>query len=162
MLGDAGRGFPGVRAHAQGPASRRQTRLLRVRQELEQATGSDGLGELIGIEYQGSEADEVRARVEVGDHIRQPFGIVHGGVYAALAESICSAATWLAVRGDGMVAMGQSNSATFLRPITEGHVNAVAQPPAPGPHDLGLGRGDERRRGAHLRPGTNDHCGPPG
>ena len=45
-----------------------------------------------------------------------------------IAESICSAATWLAVRGDGMAAMGQSNTATFLRPITEGHVNAVARP----------------------------------
>ena len=90
--------------------------------------GRDGLGELIGIEHQGSGAEEVRARVEVGDHIRQPAGLVHAGVYAALAESMCSAATWLAVRGDGMAAMGQSNSATFLRPITEGHVNAVARP----------------------------------
>ncbi|MEK6328428.1 MAG: PaaI family thioesterase [Actinomycetota bacterium] len=99
-----------------------------MRQEIEELPGGDGLGELIGIEYQDSEADEVRARVEVGDHIRQPFGIVHGGVYAVLAESICSAATWLAVHGDGMAAMGQSNGATFLRPITEGHVNAVARP----------------------------------
>ena len=90
--------------------------------------GGDGLGELIGIEYQEMGADEIRARVAVGDHIRQPVGLVHGGVYAALAESMCSAATWLAVRGDGMAAMGQSNSATFLRPITEGHVNAVARP----------------------------------
>ena len=90
--------------------------------------GRDGLGELIGIEYQEGEGEEVRARVEVGDHVRQPFGLVHGGVYAALAESMCSAATWLAVRGEEMVAMGQSNNATFLRPITEGHVNAVGRP----------------------------------
>jgi 1,4-dihydroxy-2-naphthoyl-CoA hydrolase len=90
--------------------------------------GRDGLGELIGIEYQEVLAEEIRARVEVGDHIRQPVGLVHGGVYAALAESICSAATWQAVHGDGMAAMGQANSATFLRPITEGHVNAVARP----------------------------------
>ena len=83
---------------------------------------------MIGIEYQGGGAEEVRARVEVDDHVRQPFGIVHGGVYAALAESMCSAATWQAVQGDGMAAMGQANSATFLRPITEGHVNAVASP----------------------------------
>ena len=99
-----------------------------MREELERATGGDGLGELIGIEYLQTGPDEVRARVEVGDHIRQPFGLVHGGVYAALAESMCSAATWLAVRGDGMAAMGQANSATFLRPITEGYVNAVARP----------------------------------
>jgi 1,4-dihydroxy-2-naphthoyl-CoA hydrolase len=90
--------------------------------------GRDGLGELIGIEYQETGADEVRARVEVSDHVRQPFGLVHAGVYAVMAESICSGATWLAVHGDGMAAMGQSNNATFLRPITEGHVNAVARP----------------------------------
>ncbi len=90
--------------------------------------GRDGLGELIGIEYLESGAEEVRARVEVTDDVRQPVGLVHGGVYAALAESICSAATWMAVRGDGMAAMGQANSATFLRPITEGYVNAVARP----------------------------------
>lgn len=90
--------------------------------------GGDGLGELIGIEYQETGPEEIRARIKVADHIRQPVGLVHGGVYSALAESMCSAATWLAVRGDGMAAMGQANSATFLRPITEGHVNAVARP----------------------------------
>ena len=97
-------------------------------QEAEKLPGRDGLGELIGLEYLETGADEVRARVEVTDRVRQPAGLVHGGVYAVIAESICSAATWLAVHGDGMAAMGQSNSATFLRPITEGHVNAVARP----------------------------------
>jgi 1,4-dihydroxy-2-naphthoyl-CoA hydrolase len=98
-----------------------------VREEAEELFGRDGLGELIGIEHQDSGAGEVRARVAVGDHIRQPVGLVHGGVYAALAESICSGATWQAVQGDGMNAMGQANSATFLRPITDGYVNAVAR-----------------------------------
>ena len=97
-------------------------------EEGEDLRGRDGLGELIGLEYLDASADEVRARVEVTDGVRQPAGLVHGGVYAAIAESICSAATWRAVHGDGMVAMGQSNSATFLRPITEGHVNAVGRP----------------------------------
>jgi 1,4-dihydroxy-2-naphthoyl-CoA hydrolase len=99
-----------------------------VPEEADDLLGRDGLGELIGLEYLDRSADEVRARVEVTDGVRQPVGLVHGGVYAAIAESICSAATWGAVHGDGMVAMGQSNSATFLRPITEGHVNAVARP----------------------------------
>jgi len=53
--------------------------------------------------------------------------LVHGGLYATLAESLCSAATYRAVSGDGMISMGQSNSTTFLRPITEGHVNALAR-----------------------------------
>lgn len=97
-------------------------------QEAENLPGRDGLGDLIGLEHLDAGADEVRARVEVTDAVRQPAGLVHGGVYGVIAESICSAATWLAVRGDGMAAMGQSNTATFLRPITEGHVNAVARP----------------------------------
>ena len=88
----------------------------------------DGLGELIGLEYLDMGSEEVRARLVVTDDVRQPAGLVHGGVFAAIAESMCSAATWLAVRDDGMAAMGQSNSATFMRPITEGHVNALARP----------------------------------
>jgi 1,4-dihydroxy-2-naphthoyl-CoA hydrolase len=99
-----------------------------VPQEAESLPGRDGLGDLIGLEYLDAGTDEVRARVEVTDAVRQPAGLVHGGVYAAIAESICSAATWQAVHGDGMIAMGQSNSTTFLRPITEGRVNAVARP----------------------------------
>jgi 1,4-dihydroxy-2-naphthoyl-CoA hydrolase len=91
-------------------------------------TGRDGLGDLIGLEYLDTSPDEVRARIAVTDEVRQPAGLVHGGVYAAMAESICSAATWLAVHEDGMAAMGQANNATFIRPITEGHVNAVARP----------------------------------
>jgi uncharacterized protein (TIGR00369 family) len=91
-------------------------------------SGRDGLGDLIGLEYLDTSPDEVRARIAVTDEVRQPAGLVHGGVYAAMAESICSAATWLAVHEDGMAAMGQSNDATLLRPITEGHVNAVARP----------------------------------
>ena len=91
------------------------------------APGRDGLGDLIGLEYLDSGPEEVRARLEVTDRVRQPVGLVHGGVFAAMAESMCSAATWLSVKDDGMAAMGQSNSATFMRPITEGHVNAVAR-----------------------------------
>ena len=90
--------------------------------------GRDALGELIGIEYGEARPEEVQARVPVRPEILQPAGLVHGGVYSALAESICSAATWLAVQRDGMTAMGQSNDATFLRPITRGHVNALARP----------------------------------
>jgi len=92
------------------------------------APGRDGFGDVLGLEYLDTAPEEVRARVPVADHLLQPVGLVHGGVYSAIAESVCSAATWLAVRDQGMAAMGQSNSATFLRPITEGHVNALARP----------------------------------
>jgi 1,4-dihydroxy-2-naphthoyl-CoA hydrolase len=90
--------------------------------------GRDGLGDLIGLEYLDMGPEEVRARLEVTDEVRQPVGLVHGGVFASMAESMCSAATWFAVKDGGMAAMGQSNSATFIRPITEGHVHATARP----------------------------------
>jgi uncharacterized protein (TIGR00369 family) len=63
----------------------------------------------------------------VSDRVRQPYGIVHGGVHATIAETICSYATAVGVGADGKVAMGQSNSTTFLRPIADGHVNATAR-----------------------------------
>jgi len=87
---------------------------------------ADGFSELIGIEHLDAPEGEARARVEVGDHLRQPYGIVHGGVYASLAETITSRGTWLAVRDEGQLAMGQSNQTTFLRAITEGHIHAHA------------------------------------
>jgi len=90
--------------------------------------GRDGLGDLIGLEYLDAGPEEVQARLEVTDEVRQPVGLVHGGVFASMAESMCSFATWLAVKDGGMAAMGQSNSATFIRPITQGHVHATARP----------------------------------
>lgn len=86
----------------------------------------DGLGDLIGLEYLELKPHSARARVAVSDDLRQPAGLVHGGVYGAIAESLCSRATHEAVTADGMVAMGQSNQATYLRPVSGGHVNATA------------------------------------
>jgi 1,4-dihydroxy-2-naphthoyl-CoA hydrolase len=86
-----------------------------------------GFAEWIGTEWLDLDPDDARARLEVTPNHLQPFGMVHGGVYAALAESICSAATSEAVGSEGMVAMGQANSTTFLRSVFEGHVNATAR-----------------------------------
>jgi 1,4-dihydroxy-2-naphthoyl-CoA hydrolase len=87
----------------------------------------DGLTELLGIEHLDPGDADARARLEVTDRIRQPFGLVHGGVYSVLAETITSRATGMAVLADGMASLGQSNSATFLRPISEGHVTAIGR-----------------------------------
>jgi len=89
-------------------------------------TTPSGFAETIGIEWIDFDPENARARAPVQPHLLQPFGVVHGGVYSSLAESICSAATYDAVREEGMVALGQSNDTNFLRPIAEGHVNATA------------------------------------
>jgi 1,4-dihydroxy-2-naphthoyl-CoA hydrolase len=85
-----------------------------------------GFDRLYGLEFVECSEERVRARVAVRDELKQPAGLVHGGVYATLAESITSIMTGLTVLAQGEVAMGQSNSTSFLRPVTEGHVNAEA------------------------------------
>ncbi len=94
----------------------------------EPETVPSGFAEEIGVEWVNLDPDEARARITIEPRHLQPYGIVHGGVYASLAESLTSAATHGAVREDGMVAMGQANDVTFLRPTGEGHVNAAATP----------------------------------
>ena len=80
-----------------------------------------------GLDIVAIDENEVRAQVAVRDELRQPAGLVHGGVFASMAESMTSIATWLAVHDQGKTAMGQSNQTSFLRPITGGHVNATAR-----------------------------------
>jgi 1,4-dihydroxy-2-naphthoyl-CoA hydrolase len=86
-----------------------------------------GFADEIGVEWIDFDPDNARARIAIEPRHLQPGGIVHGGVYASLAESICSAATYVAVKDDDMIALGMANSTTFLRPISEGHVNAVGR-----------------------------------
>jgi len=68
----------------------------------------------------------MRGTVPVRDEVKQPAGLVHGGVYAAVAESLATTGTALAVIDAGKTAMGLSNQTSFLRPITAGTVNARA------------------------------------
>jgi 1,4-dihydroxy-2-naphthoyl-CoA hydrolase len=82
---------------------------------------------LIGTEWLSDDPDDARARVPIRDDLRQPVGLMHGGVMSTLIESACSRATALAVMGDGMAAMGQSIGVSFIRPITAGHAEVKAQ-----------------------------------
>jgi 1,4-dihydroxy-2-naphthoyl-CoA hydrolase len=85
-----------------------------------------GFDRLYGLEFLELSDAEVRAQVVVREEIKQPMGLVHGGVYASLAESIASLATAAAVIAEGNMATGMSNNTSFLRPITEGVVHALA------------------------------------
>jgi 1,4-dihydroxy-2-naphthoyl-CoA hydrolase len=87
--------------------------------------GFDGL---YGLEVLTATAEEVSGRIRIDDRHLQPFGIVHGGVYAAAAESLASTGTFLGTGGEKFVA-GLSNVTSFLRPVFAGDtVSAVAVP----------------------------------
>jgi uncharacterized protein (TIGR00369 family) len=79
-----------------------------------------------GLEIVTAGDDEVRASVPVRDEIRQPVGLVHGGFYAALAESMAVAATRRALPDDKVV-LAQSAQTSFLRPIVEGTIHAAGR-----------------------------------
>src|ERR1700727_2734920 len=70
----------------------------------------------------------VCARVAVQDRHKQPAGLVHGGLYATIAESMAVAGTARAVSGDGRAATGMSTQTSFLRPITGDRIEATARP----------------------------------
>ena len=82
---------------------------------------------LLGTEWLSDDPEHAQVRIEMRDELRQPVGLLHGGVMSSLVESVCSRATALAVLGDGMMAMGQSISVSFIRPVTEGAAEVHAK-----------------------------------
>jgi len=82
---------------------------------------------LVGLLHLEITDETARGEVPVRRDLLQPWGLVHGGVYAAVAESLASWATAMAVSPGGEIAMGQSNSTSFLRPITAGTIHALAR-----------------------------------
>lgn len=82
---------------------------------------------MVGVEIQEHDEDFVRGRLPVEDRVRQPYGIVHGGAIATLAESLTSMATAAGVAPEGKIAMGQEINMSLMRPISEGHVNALCR-----------------------------------
>jgi 1,4-dihydroxy-2-naphthoyl-CoA hydrolase len=86
-----------------------------------------GFDALYGLEIDSLEDEVATAHVVVRDEIKQPAGLVHGGVFASVAESLTSIATWKAVSEHGMSAQGLSNQTSFLRPIVGGTIHASAR-----------------------------------
>lgn len=85
--------------------------------------------ELNGIDLTEIGPDRSVGRLEIGEQHHQPYGVVHGGVYCTLAETVAStgAAVWAIGRGMGG-AVGVTNKTDFLRATTEGVLIAVAAP----------------------------------
>jgi uncharacterized protein (TIGR00369 family) len=80
------------------------------------------------IGHEWGEIGEQRAtsKLVVADRHKTPFDVVHGGVYCTLAESLASRATARSVVPEGNIALGMSNNATFMRPVTAGTIHVEA------------------------------------
>lgn len=88
--------------------------------------GFDGT---LGTQIVSATAAEVVLTLAIGPHHLQPYGLVHGGVWASLAETAASIGAGLSTGGP---VVGLDNHTSFLRAIGDGAVRAVARPIHPG------------------------------
>lgn len=87
-----------------------------------------GFARGLGLRYVVAEPEEVVAELEIGEGHRQPYGLVHGGVYATMIESVCSAGAALHVMAEGKSAVGLENTTSFLKAARAGVLRCTAKP----------------------------------
>lgn len=93
-----------------------------LEESLAKAKEATGLDALIGFVIDTATGDGITGSLTIRPDHHQPFGIVHGGTYCALAESAASvsAFVWLQEAEIGGTAVGVNNSTDFLRSVSDG------------------------------------------
>lgn len=81
-----------------------------------------------GLRLEEAGGSGVRGWMDLGEDHHTPWGVVHGGVYSAAVESAASIGASAAVEERGQFAVGVNNTTDFLRPMSEGRVEVVAEP----------------------------------
>ena len=87
-----------------------------------------GYNRLLGLEFLRATTEEVVARLTITEAHRQPYGVVHGGVYASMAETVASVGAALHAMADGRHTVGLENGTSFLRATRDGDLTARAIP----------------------------------
>ena len=86
----------------------------------------------LGLELVEVTAERVVARLVLRDEHLQPYGLVHGGVYCAMAETVASYGAVTAIREmtgeEDAGSVGQSNQTDFLASARGGTLTATATP----------------------------------
>jgi 1,4-dihydroxy-2-naphthoyl-CoA hydrolase len=82
----------------------------------------------LGLRWDTLNRDRVTAHLDVDERHHQPYGIVHGGVWCAVIESMASIGAALRVASSGKIVVGVSNSTDFIRAHREGRVEAIGTP----------------------------------
>jgi 1,4-dihydroxy-2-naphthoyl-CoA hydrolase len=80
------------------------------------------------FEVTEASGSRVVGHVELGPDQHTPWGVVHGGVYCSVVESAASIGASTAVLEYGQFAVGVNNNTDFLRAMTGGRVDVVAEP----------------------------------
>ncbi len=82
----------------------------------------------LGLVFTRASIDEVACEVPVGPNLLQPYGLVHGGVYASIVETLASVGAALSAMPRGQTAVGLENTTSFLRAVRQGTLIGVARP----------------------------------
>jgi 1,4-dihydroxy-2-naphthoyl-CoA hydrolase len=81
-----------------------------------------------GLVLDQIESSHVTGWIDLGAQHHQPWGIVHGGVYATAIESAASVGAVMAAQEHGLIAVGVNNTTNFVRSMSEGRVTVDARP----------------------------------
>lgn len=87
-----------------------------------------GFNESLGLRFTVVKYDEVVAELDVTPAHHQPYGLVHGGVYCAMIETLASAGAAVNAMASGQTTVGLENSTSFLRAVRDGTLTARATP----------------------------------
>jgi 1,4-dihydroxy-2-naphthoyl-CoA hydrolase len=85
------------------------------------------VNKVLGVEVVLLTPEKVVMQVEVGPKVHQPYGILHGGVSALVAESAASLGGAVSVNDDEIV-VGTELNCSHLRSMSSGTLTATATP----------------------------------
>ncbi len=87
-----------------------------------------GFNNALGLRFTKATRDEYVAELDINKSHLQPYGLVHGGVYAGMIETLCSTGAALTVWDEGKNAVGLENSTAFLKAVRSGRLRCTARP----------------------------------
>lgn len=88
----------------------------------------DGWNTAMGVRFTRVTLDEVVAEWTVGPQHLQAYGIVHGGVYSGVIETLASVGAAMNAMSRGQSIVGLENNTSFLHAVREGVLTARATP----------------------------------
>ena len=91
-----------------------------------QSRGENTMAQHLGIEFTEIGENFLKARMPVDDRTRQPYGLLHGGASAALAETLGSVGSAFVIDPDQFICVGLEINANHIRGVQEGHVYGTA------------------------------------
>lgn len=87
-----------------------------------------GFNDFLGLRFTKATPDEFIGELDINDKHLQPYGLVHGGVYAGMIETLCSTGSALIVWGEGKNTVGLENTTAFLKAVRSGRLHCTARP----------------------------------